>query len=72
MSANPHISPVFFAFSPEIELSEHSALMGGQFPTKKEHSAFKNPIFYAGKFPGVFPKIELSLLMVQKTSFYTV
>ena len=45
-------SPIFSVFQ-EIELSAHSALMGGQFPAKKDPGAFKNPIFYAGKFFGI-------------------
>ena len=55
-----------------MELSAHSRLMGGQFPTEKQHDAFKNPIFYAGNFFGIFKKNELSFLMVKNPSFYTV
>ena len=41
------------------QLSPHSALMGGQFPIEKRRDAFKTPIFYAGKFFGILPKMEL-------------
>ena len=57
---------------PGRELSQHSALMGGQFPIENDRDAFKNPIFYAGGRGANRPKNELSLLRVQKTSFYTV
>ena len=71
-SANPHIPPLFTAFSPEIQLSPHSALMGGQFPKAKRCGAFKNPLFYAVAAVQTAPKKELSLSMVQKTVFFTV
>jgi hypothetical protein len=73
--ANCGKSPCFtdvFAFSREIELSQHSALMGGQFPLKKDFGAFKNPLFFDGFRGANRPKNELSFLMPNKTSFYTV
>jgi len=54
------------------ELSPHSALMGGQFPTKKCYGTFKNPLFYAGKIFAILPKKQLSLSMVKKTGFNAV
>ena len=51
------------------ELSPRSALMGGQFTTEKRRGAFKNPMFYAGKFPGIFSKNELSLFNIPKSGF---
>ena len=56
--------------SNQLQLSPHSALMGGQFPTKKGRGAFKNPIFYAGKFHGIFQKNELSDFDGPKPGFY--
>jgi hypothetical protein len=55
---------------PGLELSSHSRLMGGQFPSKNDHAAFKNPIFYAGKFPGISRKKELSFLTGKNPSFF--
>ena len=55
-------------FAPK-ELSPHSALMGGQFPATKSRAAFKNPIFYAGKFFGILPKNELSVFDGPKNAF---
>jgi hypothetical protein len=55
-----------------IELSQHSAVMGGQFPTKNDREAFKNPIFYGVAAVQTALKNELSFLMVQKPGFYTV
>jgi hypothetical protein len=60
-----------FAFSREIELSPRSRLMGGQFPVVKCPGAFKNPIFYGGCRGANRSKNELSFLMVQNSSFYT-
>ena len=59
-----------FRISREMQLSEHSALMGGQFPIEKRRGSFKNPIFYTGSRGANRPKIELSELMVQKTVFF--
>jgi hypothetical protein len=44
--------------------------MGGQFPLKKAFGAFKNPLFFDGFRGANRPKIELSLLMPKKTTFY--
>jgi hypothetical protein len=63
---SPYFTAVF-AFSGKIELSQHSALMGGQFTTKKCSGTFKNPIFYAGGRGANLRKNELSLLMVQNS-----
>ena len=46
--------------------------MGGQFPTENDHSAFKKPIFYTGKFFEIPPKNELSEFDGSKMTFYTV
>jgi len=53
----------------KAQLSQHSALMGGQFPSKKRSGTFKNPLFFDGFGHAKRPKIELSLLMPQKTTF---
>ena len=62
----------YLHFLQKSNCPQHSRLMGGQFPTKKRHGTFKNPIFYAGKFFGIFKKNELSFLMPQKTTFFTI
>jgi len=51
------------------ELPPHSALMGGQFPIKKDLGAFKNPIFSGVNSLGFLRKNELSLFDGQKTRF---
>ena len=65
-------NPTNHAQADHPQLSAHSALMGGQFPTEKSQAAFKNPLFYGGKSPGIFGKNELSFFHAQKTGFNTV
>ncbi|HTV42314.1 MAG TPA: hypothetical protein VMF08_17220 [Candidatus Sulfotelmatobacter sp.] len=55
---------------PAGDMSPHSALMGGQFPQKRDFGTFKSPLFFDVFRRANRPKIELSLSMVKKTGFY--
>ena len=73
-STNPYlafVAPTAFTFThgTDLELSPHSALMGGQFPTKKDFGAFKSPYFMRVIFPEFREKTNCPFRWSQKRVF---